>query len=445
MKSGLSAEAREPYVAQFASTLGATKLGWLGSARQAAFDAFLAQGWPGKKQEEWRFTDLGPITESGLLPYAASASPWSPADFDADLVNLGGDEGNRMVFVDGYPCPGPEPQDASRSAPLLAAFSSQQALASGEPLTHLGRHLANRNAFIALNTAFMRDGALVHLPAGCQAEQPIYLVFLASAAGNTSFPRTLIVADAGSRATVVEIHLGADGRRTLSNAATEIVLGPNARLAYHTVLKPSQVGFHIGHVAITQAAGSTFSSHSVSLDGRIVRNDIHAVLAGESSSCELDGIYLADGGGHVDNQTTIDHCAPRSTSREEYRGVVAGSAQAVFSGRIIVRPGADKTDARQTNRNLLLSDQAQVNSKPQLEIFTSDVKCSHGATSGQLDPEALFYLRARGIDERQARLILTRAFIQQIVERAASPRLGSDLQRVLDQRIADLVHGEESR
>jgi Fe-S cluster assembly protein SufD len=329
------------------------------------------------------------------------------------------------------------------SAPQVAWFSSQTALATSELRAHLGRHLPNRNAFVALNTAFMRDGALVHIPAGYQAEQPIYLVFLASAAGSTSFPRTLIVAGAGSQATVVEIHLGAHGRPTLSNAATEIVLQPNAQLAYHTIQKPSAAGFHIGHVAATQASGSALSVHSLSLDGRIVRNDIHTVLAGESCSCNLDGVYLADGTGQVDNQTTIDHCGPRSTSREDYRGVVGGSGHAVFSGRIIVRPGAGKTDAQQTNRNLLLSDSAQVNSKPQLEIFTSDVKCSHGATTGQLDPDAVFYLRARGIDAREANRILIGAFLHQSLERIASAQLRTELKALLDRRIAELGRRED--
>jgi Fe-S cluster assembly protein SufD len=442
MKTEIAAEDRAPYAAELAKLTGNEKLGWLTSARQAAFDAFLAQGWPTKKHEEWRFTDLAPITESCLLPAPDSRSLWSPSNFDADLASLGGDEGVRLVFVDGHPRPDSRARPGSASAPLLAPLSSQEALASPELREHLGRHLANRNAFIALNTAFMRDGAFIHVPAGCRAEQPIYLVFLASAAGSTSFPRTLIVADAGSQATVVEIHLGANGCPTLSNAATEIVLGPDARLAYHTVLKPSPVGFHIGHVAATQASGSTLSVHSLSLDGRIVRNDIQTVLAGESSSCNLDGVYLTGGAGHVDNQTTIDHCAPRSTSREEYRGVLAGAGHAVFSGRIIVRPGAGKTDARQTNRNLLLSDQAQVNSKPQLEIFTSEVKCSHGATCGQLDPDALFYLRARGIDQREARKILIGAFVQQSLDRIASTELRADLQVVLDRRIAELTFAE---
>jgi Fe-S cluster assembly protein SufD len=434
MKTWLSAEAGAPYAVRFAQTLGDDALGWLASQRRSAFDAFLAQGWPTRKHEDWRFTDITPITESCLLPKPTSAlATWDPSDFDTELVNLGGARAQRLIFVDGCVHPGFRPAQAP--GPQVASLSSRAAQTSQEVRSHLGRHLQSSNAFVALNTAFMSDGALIHIPAGFRADLPICLVFLASTAGSTSFPRTLIVAGAGSQATVVEIHLGADGRATLANAATEIVLAPDAHLAYHTIQKASTAGFHIGHVAVTQASGSAFSAHSLSLDGRIVRNDIHVVLAGESCSCNLDGIYLAAGKGHVDNQTTIDHAKPRSTSREDYRGVLEGAGHAVFSGRIVVRPGTEKTDARQTNRNLLLSDAAQVNSKPQLEIFTSDVKCSHGATTGRLDPEALLYLRTRGIGLEEASRILIRAFLHQGLERIDSVGLRANLETVLDREI----------
>jgi Fe-S cluster assembly protein SufD len=216
-------------------------------------------------------------------------------------------------------------------------------------------------------------------------------------------------------------------------------LGAGAQLAYHSVQKTTAQGFHIGHVMVTQDSGSAFFGHSLALDGRLVRRDVQILLAGEGCTCHLDGIYLVAGEGHVDNQTTIDHSKPRSTSREDYRGVVAAKGQAVFSGRIVVRPGAEKTDAQQTNRNLLLSDAAQINSKPQLEILTSDVKCSHGATTGRLDPDALFYLRSRGVDARDARRILIRAFLQQGLERVPALDVRAALEGLLDQRIDELV------
>jgi Fe-S cluster assembly protein SufD len=437
MNAGLPPDAGTPYAVRFAEVIGAKSPGWLTSARQSAFDAFVAQGWPTKKQEDWRFTDITPITESDLLPALAAQPSFDLSHFDPSLLKLGGNEGHRLVFVDGHHHR--EFGTGTLAGWHVGPLSSPAAMDSAELRAHLGRHLSNANAFVALNTAFMSDGAFIHIPAGFRAELPIYLVYLASAADSTSFPRTVIVAGANSEATVVEIHLGAHGRATLSNAATEIVLGSDAQLAYHAIQKTSPIGFHMGHVAITQAAGSTFSAHSLALDGRIVRNDLHVVLAGEGCTCNLDGVYLATGKSLVDNQTTIDHSKPRSTSRESYRGVVDGAGHAVFSGRIVVRPGAEKTDAQQSNRNLLLSDQAQVNSKPQLEIFTSDVKCSHGATTGRLDPDALFYLRARGIGEKEASRILIRAFLQQGLERIGSARIRADLEAVLDRRITEMA------
>ena len=437
MNVGLSPQVRDVYAARFSQLAGGGSPPWLAPARQRAFDAFVAQGWPTKQQEAWRFTDISPITESDLLPEAATQGSFDLAHFNPSLLKLSGSGGHRLVFVDGH-------HHREFGSEVLgdlqvAAFSSPTVVDNVDLRAHLGRHLRNSNAFVALNTAFMRDGAFVHIPAGVKAEQPIYLVYLASTAGSTSFPRTVIVAGANSRATVVEIHLGADGRATLSNAATEIVLGNDADLAYHAIQSVSPVGFYMGHVAVTQASGSCFSSHSLALEGRIVRNDMHTVLAGEGCTSSLDGIYLASGRSHVDNQTTIDHTKPRSTSREDYRGAVADAGHAVFSGRIIVRPGASKTDARQSNRNLLLSDGAQINSKPQLEIFNSDVKCSHGATTGRLDPEALFYLRARGIDKKEASRLLIRAFLRQGLDRIASAQIRDQLATVLDGRIDSLA------
>jgi len=439
MNLGLSTDASAPYEARFGEVIGGQgSLGpdWLTAARKHAFDSFVAQGWPSKRQEDWRFTDVAPITESALLPLVGHAS-LDLASFDESLVKLGGDSDHRLVFVDGHHEAqfggGHMPPAGLQVAPLAKVLDSD------ELRSNLGHHLQSRNAFVALNTAFMSDGAFVHIPAGFQTEAPVYVVYLASTAGSTSFPRTVIVAGPNSRATVVELYLGAGGRATLSNAATEIILGADAQLAYHTVQQASEEGFHIGHVAVSQAAGSQLAAHSLSLDGRIVRNDIQIVLAGEGSACNLDGVYLASGKSHIDNQTTIDHTKPRSTSRENYRGAVEGAGHAVFSGRIIVRPGASKTDAQQTNRNLILSDGAQVNSKPQLEIFTSDVKCAHGATTGRLDPDALFYLRARGIGKKDADRILIRAFLQQGLERITSAPLRAELEALLDRRIDKLV------
>lgn len=445
MSTGLSSGARAPYLQRFSEIApGPT---WLSPARQGALAAFLERGWPDKKEEDWRFTDLAPITTQAVLPGIAARSPdaaigLDPSLFDDQLVQLLRAAGPRLLFADGRGA-GPDPFRDDRPAPppglRLEQLSAPHAGEVPGLRAHLGHYLGHGNAFVALNTAFMSDGAIRHIPPGLACDSPITVVYLASAEEAASFPRTVVLAGAGSEATVVEVYLGARGRATLSVSATEIVLEPEARLVYHAIQQSSPQGCHVGHVAVTQASGSRFSAHSLALDGRIVRHDIHDLLAGEGCACNLDGIYLVSGQSHVDNQTTIDHSMPRSTSRESYRGAVAGNGHAVFSGRIVVRPGAAKTDAEQTNRNLLLSSQARINSKPQLEILTSDVKCSHGATTGRLDPEALFYLRSRGISARDASHILIRAFLQQGLERVSSNAVRAELESVLDRRIDSLM------
>ena len=442
MNQALSTQDRNAYVAGFAQALEQdTGLpAWLTSVRRTAFDAFLEQGWPTTKLEDWRFTDVTPLTRLALLPPPAGKPQFKKDDFAADVLGLGGDHARRLLFVDGSYHSGaaqgrPRPDDLW-AIPLSSALAED----TGAVGAVLGHHLRSQNAFVALNTAFMTDGAFIRIPAGFTSDAPIYVVFLASADGNASFPRTLVWAGEGSRTTIVEIHLGADPRATLSNAVTEILLEPGARLAYHGIQKASQAGNHIGHLAITQKAGSSFSGSSLAIGGRMVRNDVHALLAEEGCACNLDGLYLASGTGHIDNHTTIDHRAPRSTSREVYKGVVGGRGRAIFSGRIVVRPGAQQTDARQTNRNIVLSDGALVHSKPHLEIFANDVKCSHGATTGRLNPDALFYLRSRGIGEKEANQLLIRAFMLEGLDCIAQGSLREELEGVLVKTIEALAH-----
>jgi len=405
-----------------------------------AFDAFVEQGFPSSKHEDWRFTDMSPVTPFLLPPGdEAVAAVAHGLLFDESLVQLGRGRGHRMVFVDGrHRTDHAAWQPRPRGLVLEPLFSALGNAASPTGLV-LGRQLAGQNAFTALNTAFMTDGALVRIPAGLVVESPILLVFLAAAEGCASFPRTVVEAGADSQATIVELHIGADGRATLSNAVTEIVLESGARLAYHGIQKPSGSGFHIGHLAVTQKTGSNFFAHSLSLGGRLVRNDVHVLLGQESCTCQLDGIYLASGTSHIDNHTTIDHAAPRSTSCEDYKGVVSDRGVAVWNGRAVVRPGAQGTDARQTSRNLILADGARIHAKPHLEIFANDVKCSHGATTGRLDPEALFYLRSRGIGEKDANHILISAFLREGLARVADAPLRGELEAILASRTSDLA------
>ena len=348
MNAGLPTDARDSYAAGFAQALarGAGLPSWLIGARKTAFDAFVERGWPTTKQEDWRFTDITPITRLGLLPPLSTRSEFSPDHFDSKLLNLGNGEGHRLVFVDGqYQAEFSTRRGLPRDlvvTPLSWAFAGDS-----KPLHDLlGRQLGSQNAFVALSTAFMTDGALVRIPAGLTVDVPIYLVFLSSNHGATNFPRTVVLAGENSHATVVEVHLGAADRTTLSNAVTEIVLEPHAHLAHHSIQKLSPTGFHVGHIAVTQNANTALSAHSLFLGGRLVRNDIQVLLS-ERCVCNLDGLYLAGGDSHVDNHTTIDHRMPQSTSRESYRGVADGHSRVVFNGRIVVgRARSKPTRAR---------------------------------------------------------------------------------------------------
>jgi Fe-S cluster assembly protein SufD len=436
MSALLTDETRAVYAASFGDWLvgQAEAPTWLRHARQRAFDAFLQQGWPDRKQEAWRFTDVTPLVGKPVLPGPAGAPD---PRWDGQLLALAR-RGRALQFLDGRYQAGDEP--ASQPAGLRV-IPLAQAIAGGSRRLGqvLGRELQSPDAFAALNTAFMTDGAFIEIPPGLALEMPLFLVYLAAGERGASFPRTVVLGGTGSRATIVEVHLGAQGRATLSNAVTEVVLEPGARLAYHTLSRPSDVGFHVGHLAVTQQAGSTFCAQSLVLGGRLVRHDAHVVLAGEGCTTQLDGIYLAAGESHVDNQTSIDHRSPKCTSRESYRGAVAGRGQAVWSGRATVRPGAQGTDARQSSRNLVLSDGAVVHAKPHLEIFANDVKCSHGATTGHLDLDALFYLRSRGLSEPDARRMLVEAFLHEGLGAVGDLDLRERLQRVVAAAVRPLV------
>jgi Fe-S cluster assembly protein SufD len=285
---------------------------------------------------------------------------------------------------------------------------------------HLAQYASYRgHAFTALNTAFLEDGAFVSIARGKVVEEPIHLLFLSTTHGEGAVchPRSLILAGEGSQATVIESYVGTGDDVYFTNAVTEIVAGPAAVVDHYKLQRESEEAFHVATLQVQQARNSTLSSHAVTLGGALVRNEVNAVLDDEGCTCTLNGLYLAAGRQHVDNHTVIDHARPRCTSHELYKGILDGQAHGVFNGKIYVRQDAQKTDAKQTNQTLLLSEDATINTKPQLEIYADDVKCTHGATVGQLDDEALFYLRTRGIDKEAARHLLTYAFANDVISR----------------------------
>ena len=288
---------------------------------------------------------------------------------------------------------------------------------------------------MALNTANFQDGLLIRIAKGAVIEQPIHLLFESSANGKptVSHPRTLILAGADSHATIVETYQGSGGAY-FTNAVTELVAGDNAVIDHYKLQTESQQAFHVATLQVQVGRGANFRSHSISFGGALVRNDINAVLS-EGCECTLNGLYLVSGEQHIDNHTTIDHAKPHAASHELYKGILDGHSSAVFSGKILVRKDAQKTDAKQTNKNLVLSEEAVINTKPELQIHADDVRCTHGATIGQLDPEAIFYLQSRGIGLAEARNLLIFAFARDIVDRIKVAPLREELERTLLEKL----------
>ena len=409
---------------------------WLQDLCDRAAARFTALGFPTVREEEWRFTNVSPI----------ASAEFAPADADSDRAaeqDLGGylysDAEYRLVVANGRYAPALSRADGLpagvRVGSLASAITDQPEIVQ----RYFGQ-LADfgTRAFTALNTALAVDGAYVYIPDGVVLEKPLHLLFLTTAAGAPvmASARALIVAGDRTEARIVETFAGTRGTVYFTNAVTEIVAGESAVIDHYKVQEESFDAFHVASMHVHAARSANFSSHSFSLGGKLVRNDANALLDGEGAECTLNGLYLADGERLVDNHTMIDHAKPHCPSHEIYKGILGGRARAVFNGKIVVRQDAQKTDAKQTNRALLLSDNASINTKPQLEIFADDVKCTHGAAIGQLDDDAIFYLRARGLTYFEARDMLIHAFAGDILDRVKIDSLKTALEGELYAQLA---------
>lgn len=415
------AQARDSYLEAFARFEGdaaGSNLAWLRSIRGSAMARFSELGFPTTHDEDWRFTNVSSIGESPFSLVRDGAPELSVGT----LAQFGLPDfaSTRLVFVNGRYSPGLSrlgllPRDV-RIGSLAEAFSTDPDWLQ----EHLGRYADyQHDAFSALNTAFMQDGALVRIPPRTVIEEPIYLLHI-SAPGDVpvvAHPRNLIVAGDETQATIVEDYVSLDGDVHFSNVVTEVVVGENSLLGHYRIERESEQTFHISTLRIEQGRASTVASHSLLLGGALVRNNVHPVLSGEGGDCLINGLFMGAGRQHLDNYMLVEHTAPHCTSRQFYNGILDDRSRGVFHGRIIVRKDAQKTNAKQTNRNLLLSEEAQIDTKPQLEIHADDVRCTHGATIGQLDEDAVFYLRSRGIPEASARDVLLVAFAGESLER----------------------------
>jgi Fe-S cluster assembly protein SufD len=407
--------------------------GRMRSLRKEALGLFEELGFPTVRNEDWKFTNLAALAKVPFKP----ASPPVAGELSLDRLEqatLPLKSAQRLVFLNGVFVP--ELSQIDRLPKGVMAKSLAQAIAEKPELvdTYLARQVHFRDhTFTALNTAFLRDGAFVHVPRGVVVEEPLYLVSVTSCGGEACVihPRNLIIADESSQLTLVEYYAGLETGPSFTNAVTEVVAGPNSVIDHYKVQRESLESFHIAATYVEMARASNFSSHLVSLGGALVRNDIRSRLGAEGCVCTLNGLYLGSGRQHVDNHTEIDHAFPNCQSHELYKGILDEQAHGVFNGKIFVRQDAQKTDAKQTNQTLLLSDAAVIDTKPQLEIFADDVKCTHGATVGQLSDEAIFYLRSRGIGLAEARSLLTFAFANDVVRRIQVEPIRAQLQDVL--------------
>ena len=422
----------EPYVKDFqafASNGAAGAPPWLREIREGAIARFAALGFPTMKQEAWRFTSVAPIAEQHftLAPPLVSRLP-SPAVVESLALGLG----PRIVVVDGRYAPGLSSLAGLPEGVQATSLAAATRAGPGGELAQ--RHLARYapwqdNAFAALNTAFLADGAFVHIAADTALAQPLEILFLAtSGAGGgaadgpaVSHPRSLFVVERGARAALIESYASlADGVQW-TNAVTETVVGEAARVELYRVQREGRNAYHIATTQSRQERDSYLALHALTLGGSLARHDITTVLDGPGAELILNGLYLLGGSQHADHHTVIDHAQPHCASHEFFNGVLAERSHGVFNGRIIVRPGAQRTDSKQTNNNLLLSTEARADSQPQLEIYADDVKCTHGSTVGPLDQTALYYLRSRGLSPETARSLVTYGFAAEILGRMQRP------------------------
>ena len=414
---------------------------WLKELRESAIESFEKLGFPTSRDEDWKYTSVGPLVATAFQREERYASDAKSIAADAiRALPFASGARHRLVFVNGIYFP--ELSGLATLPPGVRVESLANVLRQDDDVlpVHLSRYVRyQEHSFVALNTAFIEDGAFVLIPRNTALEEPICLVFVSTGAGRpvVSYPRNLIVASEGSQARIVESHVGAGSGAYLANAVTEVSGGEGALIEHYVLQRGGDDGFHVGTLEAQLSRQSNLSAHSITLAGAWVRNDVHVVLNGEGSECNLNGLYLVDGKQHVDNHTEIEHCKPRARSQELYKGILSGSARGVFNGRITVHEDAQKSDARQTNKNLVLSENAVIHTKPQLEIRADDVKCSHGSTVGQLDRDAMFYLQSRGIGAAEAQSLLCYAFASEVVGRVKIAPLRSGLDDYLLTKFRD--------
>ena len=409
---------------------------WVASIRKAGISRFAEFGFPTLQDENWRFTNVAPIAK---LPFRPTLGLPSHGLKPADLAKFHFSKlpGSKYVFVDGHFAP--ELSTVLEMPAGVVVMNLAAALAQNAPgiEKHFAKYAHTDNSFTALNTAFFTDGIYIYLPQGKIVTQPVQLLFISTARENgaATHPRNLIVAEPNSRLTLVESYVSLGQEATFTNAATEFVVGQGAGIEHSKFQDEHLRAFHIAALQVQLGSNANFISHSIALGAQLSRNNINTVLGGEGIECVLNGLYITKDDQLADHFMIVDHAKPHCNSHEYFNGILDNRSKGVFHGRILVRQDAQKTDAKQTNKNLLLSDSATAEAKPQLEIYADDVKCTHGATVGQLNEESIFYLRARGIGLETARRMLIHAFAGEIIDRVRCEPLREEIDAIVWERL----------
>lgn len=435
-----TAKQTDPYLKAFErfEQAGASRQpSWLFPLRKAGIARFAELGFPTLRHEDWRFTNVAPIAKLPFKPVFES-TPDGLTNNSLTQFPFAKLPGTRLVFVNGIYAAelstAPAQPDGIKVGSLAAALASDSALIE----KHLGRYVRTEdNAFAALNNAFFQDGGFVYVPAGQSVAEPVQFLYINTSkdAGATTHPRNLIIVEREAKATIIESYVSLASAPTFTNAVTEFALGDNCTVEHCKFQDESTDAFHIAALHSHLGRTVNFSSHSIATGAKLSRNNIRTTLDGEGIEAVLNGVYITNGDQLADHYMIVDHARPNCASHEYFNGILAGKSKGVFHGRILVRPDAQKTDAKQTNKNLLLSDDATADTKPQLEIYADDVKCTHGATIGQLNDESIYYLRSRGIGLETARRMLIHAFAGEIIDRVKHDALREELDALVWERL----------
>ncbi|MFQ5873674.1 MAG: Fe-S cluster assembly protein SufD, partial [Dehalococcoidia bacterium] len=427
------------YLSQFEAFrrgVGASGSEWLRQVRDAALSRFEVIGFPTTRHEDWKYTNVAPIARTRFL------AAWDCTDGARPVSEVGAFTVDRpgwsnLVFLNGAYAGDLSSLSAMPEGVLVGSLAEAIASKSAIVQQHLAQYAQiDDNGFAALNTAFIQDGAFVYVPDGVALEQPIHLLFIsAMKEAVVSHPRNLIVLGRGSSATVVESYVGLTDGASFTNVVTEVVVGEAGQIDYYKLQREGRKGFHISTTQVHQGRDSQVSSFYLDVGARLGRNNLNVMMDADGGSCSLNGLFITGGQQHIDNHTAVDHAKSYTKSRQLYKGILDGKSRAVFNGKVVARRGTHQVDAHQTNRNLLLADRAEVNTKPQLEIFADDLKCSHGATVGQLDEEAIFYMNSRGIGRNAARRFLIGGFAREVIDCIRMDEVKELVERVVTERL----------